>query len=278
MKPVNPSRKTTDIDPDEDCAWRSLWFLGDVHGDLRHIGQALAAHRQTGQPMPSWLIFLGDMELTAPMREVIAPLRRVMPDLGVAFIHGNHDADTHEAWQWLQDSGEAVSLHGGVHLLNGIRVAGMGGNFLGRVWTPPQEPVIPKREAGTTRPRGKLASPKFHGAIYADEVDRLSRERADILITHEAYSYHPYGWEALDDLGRKLRVQRGFHGHTHDDLVDLAAEHRSRMGFQAIPVGFRCIKNGLGEWIWRHNQQDPLGWILLDNEPPSGRFPCNAPR
>ena len=96
------------------AALHRLWFLGDVHGEFRHIGRALVKADKAGQ-LPSWLIFLGDVEIDSrSLREILAPLRLEFPDLKVAFIHGNHDADTHENWACLHDCGDAVALHGRV--------------------------------------------------------------------------------------------------------------------------------------------------------------------
>ena len=105
-----------------------------------------------------------------------------------------------------------------------------------------------QRHPNLTR-RGQLHSPRLHGAIYKDEVDTLARQRADILVTHEAFSCHHHGWEALDQLARDLRVVRAFHGHTHDDRTEEYRAHRDRLGFEAVAVNFRCIKNGLGEMV-----------------------------
>ena len=236
------------------AALHRLWFLGDVHGEFRHIGRALVKADKAGQ-LPSWLIFLGDVEIDIrSLREIQAPLRLEFPDLKVAFIHGNHDADTYENWACLHDCGDAVALHGRVVELDGIRVAGLGGNFMGRIWAPPASPTFANKADATKRGayawrEGHQPSPKLHGAIYPDDVAALARLRADILVTHEAPSCHKYGWEALDQLARDMRVVRTFHGHTHDDLSESYALQREQLGFDARAVNFCCIKNGLGEFV-----------------------------
>lgn len=93
-------------------------------------------------------------------------------------------------------------------------------------------------------------SPKLNGAIYPEDVYRLASQRADVLVTHEAPSCHPYGWAALDDLARAMGVKRTFHGHTHDDLTEQYRLKREEVGFDAIAVNYCCIKNGLGEFIY----------------------------
>lgn len=149
---------------------------------------------------------------------------------------------------------DAVALHGQVVELEGIRVAGLGGNFQGRVWYPPAEPKVRSKsevmDRGPWSRRGGLRpNPKLFSAIYPDEVQALSRKRADILVTHEAPSCHPHGSPAIDDLARAMRVARLFHGHTHDDLSDAYALERKRLGFDARAVDFCRIKNGLGETV-----------------------------
>ena len=241
------------------AALRKLWFLGDVHGEFQHIDRALMAVRKSGQ-MPRWLILLGDVDIsTKPLKEILAPLRLDFPEVKVAFIHGNHDADTHENWACLHDCGDAVALHGQVADLDGIRVAGLGGNFMGRVWAPPSGPTFATKAQAMARGPfarrdGQKSSPKLHGAIYPDDVAKLARQRADILVTHEAPSCHRYGWEALDQLARDMRVVRTFHGHTHDDLSEQYATQGDQLGFDARAVNFRCIKNGLGALVAEPNK------------------------
>ncbi len=246
-------------------ALRRIWMLGDVHGGFDHIGQALQ-RLQPMQPVlqqdPSWLVFLGDIDPPGmSFREALAPLREAFPAVRVAFIHGNHDADSHEAWARMHDAGDAVALHGRVVDLDEVRVAGLGGNFLGRVWYPPNAPKITSRHEATYRhpnlvKRGQLCNPSLHGAIYKDELDTLAALQADVLVTHEAFSSHHHGWEALDQLARDLGVVRAFHGHTHDDRTAEYALQRERLGFDAVAVNFRCIKNGLGEMVFDYEGSD----------------------
>lgn len=245
------------FDQEHAAALRRLWILGDVHGGFEHIGAALRQAELAGA-LPRWLVFLGDVELVeGSLQESLAPLRTACPALRVAFIHGNHDADEHGNWERLHDAGDAVPLHGRVVDLDGVKVAGLGGNFLGRVWAPPMAPVMATRREATHRHpnlvrRGQQHSPRLHGAIYKDEVDALARQRAHILVTHEAFSCHHHGWEALDRLAQDLRVVRAFHGHTHEDRTEEYRTHYGRLGFEAVAVGFRCIKNGLGEVVYDH--------------------------
>lgn len=251
-------RDMIEFDQEHADALRSLWFLGDVHGEFKHIAEAVLE----APVKPSWLIFLGDIDIDhMPFGEVIEPLRRNFPQTKVAFIHGNHDADTYEHWEKLYNCGDAVMLHGKVTELSGIKIAGLGGNFMGRIWKPPSDPSFHSKEKAMNRGPyqwrdGQRPNPSLHGAIYPDDFNRLASQRADILITHEAPSCHPYGWQALDELAVSMRVVRTFHGHQHDDRSDEYALVRDTLQFDARAVNYTGIKNGLGEII----RMGPVGW------------------
>jgi Icc-related predicted phosphoesterase len=251
-------RRIQAFDDEQSEALRRIWFLGDVHGEFRHIVRCLAA----APVKPAWLVFLGDLDLEVrPLRDWVEPLRSAYPGVQVAFIHGNHDADTHGHWERLHNCGSAVRLHGQVLDLDGVRVAGLGGVFMGRVWSPPAEAHVRHRRQldpalMTAFEKRERRSPKLTGAIYPDEWERLSRQRADILVTHEAPSCHPHGFEAIDELARAMGAIRSFHGHHHDDRSDEYVARRDALGFDARAVAFCAIKNGLGEVIL----QGESGW------------------
>lgn len=251
-------RDMTEFDEEHAAALTGIWFLGDVHASFGHIAQALL----DAQEKPRWLVFLGDIDIDhKPFREVLEPVRRNFPQVRVAFIHGNHDADTYEHWEMLHDCGDALALHGQVLALDGVRVAGLGGNFMGRIWSPPAKAFVQNKKLAMNRGPyqwrdGQRPNPSLNAAIYPDDVANLARQRADILVTHEAPSCHPYGFEAIDDLARSMRVVRSFHGHQHDDRSPAYALVRERLGFDARAVDYCGIKNGLGEVILR----GPTGW------------------
>lgn len=182
---VNPTLAIRDMDGFDTQnaeALKRIWFLGDVHGNFKHIEEAL----KYSNPQPRWLIFLGDVDIDhVPFREVLRPLKENYPCLGVAFIHGNHDADSYEHWDMLHDCGDAVALHKKVVTLDGIRIAGLGGNFMGRVWNPPAEPTFQSKEAAMNRGPyqwrdGQRPNPSLNAAIYPSDVVSLAAQRADI--------------------------------------------------------------------------------------------------
>lgn len=239
------------FDHDHEHLLSRIWFLGDVHGKFEHIARALDA----ADEKPRWLVFLGDVEICdRPFREVLTQLLPENAGVQVLFIHGNHDADSHEHWKMLHDCGSAVDLHNRVIDLDGVKLAGLGGNFMGRVWYPPSDPLFQSKLAAMNRGSfqlrdGQKPNSKFNAAIYPQDVQKLSNQRADILVSHEAPSPHPHGFAAIDDLARAMQVCRTFHGHQHDDRSDEYRKVRSSLGFDAMAVGFRAIKDGLGKVI-----------------------------
>lgn len=248
-------RKIQEFDKEHREQLERIWFLGDVHGEFKHIAQSLLYPKNT---LPNWLVFLGDIDIDhISFREVLEPLRRNYPSVKVAFIHGNHDADTYKHWQCLHDCGDAIALHGQVTDLDGIKVAGLGGNFMGRIWSPPSEPSFYNKEKAMNRGPyqwrgGQKPNPSLHAAIYFDDVAKLSKQRADILVTHEAPSCHRHGFAAIDQLARDMGVVRSFHGHQHDDRSGDYALAQDTLKFDARAVAYCSIKNGLGEHIFEH--------------------------
>lgn len=64
-------------------------------------------------------------------------------------------------------------------------------------------------------------------------------EKADILVTHEAPSCHPFGYSEIDELAQAMGARMVVHGHHHDSL-----NYRSewpKLGFEAHGVAFRSI-------------------------------------
>lgn len=245
-------QKINEFDQQHAEALRRIWFVGDVHGEFKYVARSLVA----AEVQPRWIVFAGDIDINhKPFRECLEPINHWNPGIHVAFIPGNHDADSYEHWEMLHDAGDAVPIHGQVVEMEGIRVAGLGGHFVSRVWMPPAVPLVRSREealrGGAFRFRdGQRPSPTYLAAIYAAEVGRLCRQRADILVAHEAPSCHRYGHTELDMLARALQARRMFHGHHHDDRTREYALQREQLGFDAIALRLCAIKNGLGELIF----------------------------
>lgn len=234
-----------------------LWFLGDAHGQFRHIARAIREASET----PSDLVFLGDLELSRPLEEEIGPIEDLGPRCWI--VHGNHDADSIETARFLFDSPAFPdrSLHGRVQTIAGIRVAGLGGVFGAESWLPPDEPsVLCARDLAEDieeRARQGRISPekaaglslKSRSLIFWEDWHRLFGQPADILAAHEAPDSHPRGFAPLSELARSMGAKRAFHGHHHDGLEALCEDPMGRGAFRSRGVGLRGIVSADGKTI-----------------------------
>ena len=224
-----------------------VYFFGDTHGQLQHVREIVARDR------PAAIVLLGDVQARRPLELELAPILSLTE---VWFIHGNHDTDSDADYDHLFGSALAErNLHGRVAVVDGLRIAGLGGVFRGQVWWPTGQP---RYQSGAqfaascgqgNRWRDGLPR-KHHSTIFPDDFERLAAQRADILVTHEAPSAHPHGFVAIDNLARRLQVAQVFHGHHHDSRD--YRPHQRRLGFSAHGVGYcgvmdqhgRCIRAG----------------------------------
>lgn len=244
MKGLNGLDQDNQGDGDQqELAMSSLWFCGDVHGKFGHVLKALERHPVENRPTA--LIFLGDLD----PQESLSRIFRCFLDAGIEpwFIHGNHESDFANTWANTIDCWER-NLHGRVETIAGVRVAGLGGVFRDETWYPPAEPKFhsldgyirhltsnqPSRlrdDVGTSK-RTRVAST----GIFPDVVASLSRQRADVLVTHEAPGCCQYGFDVIDQLSRDLGAGQVFSGHHHHDRA------LSGRGFDAFQVGLRGIR------------------------------------
>lgn len=218
-----------------------IYFFGDVHGNFAHVFETVERDR------PDAVIFLGDLEAQEPLHEQLAP---ILSKTVVRYIHGNHDTDTVEGFQNVFKSRIAnLNLHGRVEDICGIRFAGLGGIFRSSIWMPPAEPIFhsygefahaleqscPPRERLQQRSLPSRQERTHCSTIFFDTYSALMRQHADVLVTHEAPSVHPYGFGALDALASAMGAKTLFHGH-HHDRRDYSL-HWSALGFKAYGVG-----------------------------------------
>ena len=222
----------------------SILFFGDVHGHFEHVYDAVDLFS------PKAIVLLGDVQPQEPLDEVLEP---IAGKTDIWFIHGNHDTDTDEDYDRLFESSyKDRNLHGRVVEVAGVRIAGLGGVFRGQIWSPPELCNYESAKQFTAqcgkgnRWRGGLPR-KHRSTIFPDEYLALSRQRADILVTHEAPGVHPNGFAALDELARSMRVAKSFHGHQHD-CRDYSA-HFDSLGFSAYGVGYCGVMDIDGETV-----------------------------
>lgn len=216
-----------------------LLFAGDTHGHLDHL-QCLPEALQTAP-----IIHLGDAApLGGPVSEVLPP--EVADRFW--FIPGNHDFDKREYMEELLFGGlEERNLHGRVVEINGLRVAGLGGVFKQRVWDGRGgTPTFPGRQSYLDhlpkKDRGSLPL-SIADAIWHEDVFNLMKQQADVLVTHEAPSCHRFGFSALDELAKAMRVKLLVHGHHHEYYQTEINQGQTRV----MGVGLRgvCDLSGL---------------------------------
>lgn len=200
-----------------------ILFYGDPHGEWRPLYEAAAEMR------PEAVIVLGDMDLDRPFEEAVAPVPAI--GLPVFWIPGNHEGDRVDWHDFAFHSAlAAANLHGRVVEIAGWRVAGLGGIFRRAVWYPRRaspDPAVADRASFLAKlapkERWQGGLPLRHRvSIWPEDVATLARERADILVTHEAPSTmrragRPIGFRVLDDLAGQMGVSLVVHGHHHVD-------------------------------------------------------------
>lgn len=257
---------------------RLIWMLGDVHGRFDHV---LETVQSTGE-RPAAVIFLGDLQCQVPFSECVSDIEAAGIECWA--IHGNHDTDSESDCRNLFEDPlfQARNLHGRVVEIAGIQVAGLGGIFRGEIWYPRrsenadavdtpafrsyaefrddlQQKQVQKRRLSKmdeARPgvADRIAEPtdecrngrlrKHMSSIFHDDYLQLYGQTADILVTHEAPSCHPHGFNEIDALAQSLHVKYLFHGHHHDSLN--YQSHFERLGFAAYGVGFTGITDMFG--------------------------------
>jgi len=179
----------------------TIFFCGDVHGHFDHIIGAVQQHR------PAAIVFLGDLQAPRALNDLLQPIQNLTD---IWWIHGNHDTDSDADYDNLFGSELADrNLDGRVVEIAGWRIGGLGGVFRHQVWAPPTLAQFRSREDFTARcGKGNLwrgGLPRKHrSSIFPDVYAQLALDRADILVTHEAPSCHPHGFEAIDQLAREM--------------------------------------------------------------------------
>lgn len=231
-----------------------ILLCGDIHGNTGHILPAVIAEKASA------VILLGDIQAQLPLHE---ELKEVMQHTEVYWIPGNHDNDSKEDYANLFESELADrNLHGRIVEIDGLKVGGLGGIFREHIWRPvpvTAEPVHLSYEAFEEDLKyqyryGKISKQKrinelskHKTTIFYEDWAKLYGYEADILVTHEAPSCHPFGYESIDVLARSMKVKQTFHAHHHDRLNYSA--YSEILGFEAHGVGFRGVTNQRGDII-----------------------------
>lgn len=191
---------------------KKILFAGDPHGDFSAVIDSIQKYH------PEAIILLGDYDLKKPLEKY---LQQVLHKTQIWWIPGNHDFDPpyhHTNLFSSQLAGQCLHLK--VKEIAGVRIAGLGGIFLGRVWYPPGKPKWQKKqhylEKQLLNAGDSDLSLKYQSAIWPDEYANLKKLKADILVTHEAPKTHRHGFFAIDRLAQDMGVSKIFHGHLHE--------------------------------------------------------------
>ncbi len=239
-----------------------IFFCGDPHGEFGFINEAVERYH------PDAVVILGDLQPQDDIEKVLGPALALTQ---VWWIPGNHDTDTEECYDRLWHGVLASrNLHGRVGNVAGIRIAGLGGVFRGQIWMPDLEPNYRSAQAFVKRsPRSNLwrgGLPRRHrSSIFPSVYEGLARQKADVLVTHEAAGCHHKGFCAIDRLAKSLNVRWLFHGHQHEDHV-----YGQYKGMTVRAVGYRGIVDLEGHVI-REAEIDPRDLFVMQSageEPP----------
>lgn len=229
-----------------------LMFFGDPHGDLKPVIVAVERFR------PEAIVLLGDIQARQPLH---VELSSILDLTEVYWIPGNHDTDSDVDYDNLWGSEFAGrNLHGRIVEIAGYKVAGLGGIFRTKIWDP-RRPIKEAAFQSSEAMRRTMKreerwrdgiSRKHRSSIFpADYLQLLRSGPADILVTHEAPSVHPHGWQAIDELAEALGVQLVVHGHHHQN-IDYVAE-----GLMTTVAPFRAFGVDMGSHLpWPQDPQE----------------------
>jgi hypothetical protein len=190
-------------------------IAGDPHGNFAPVLRAC------GDLAPGMLVLVGDCDLRAPLRQVLAPLFAAGWDL--RWILGNKDAETEAVFDNLAGDHPEGDIGSRVIEFAGQRIAGLGGVFKPRIWDPNsgEPPNFATRsaflESLDAREHWRGGLPLWHrDSIFPEDFSRLGRHRFDVLIAHEAPSSHRHGFAAIDRLAELGAARLIVHGHHHE--------------------------------------------------------------
>jgi predicted phosphodiesterase len=200
---------------------KKILFAGDPHGNFRPLISAVNRYR------PEAVVLLGDYDLDKPLEDM---LHEIVDLTEIWWIAGNHDFETPDKHRFLFHSALAkYNLHLKVSHIAGMRIAGLSGIFLGRVWYPPKTPKwTAKRHYIDTQPphiRNSEMPLKYQSAIWHDELHALAKLKADILVTHEAPGSHKYGFSVIGELASAMGAKHIFHGHLHENYTKIIRQN-----------------------------------------------------
>lgn len=220
----------------------SILFAGDPHGQFNQIRDAANIYK------PKAIIILGDLALKIPLQD---QLEGVPKETRMLWIPGNHDFGSVQEYECLFNASLADNnLHLNVIEVDGVKIAGLGGVFMGKVWRPDLTPRWKdKAEWRINQPSNIKKMPlKIEHAIWHDEVEQMmSSVKADILVTHEAPSCHKFGFRVIDKIASRIGAKHIIHGHHHRYYQDSVTYNKEKV--KVTGVGLRAINDLNGKQL-----------------------------
>jgi predicted phosphodiesterase len=222
---------------------KKILFAGDPHGNFCPLISAVRKYK------PEAAVLLGDYDLDKPLEKF---LQEIADSTQIWWIAGNHDFETPDKHRNLFHSALADrGLHLRVVEIAGIRIAGLSGIFLGRVWYPPQVPKWKNKQQYINSQRIHLKNGemplKYQSAIWHDEFYSLAKLKADILVTHEAPGSHKYGFGVIGELASAMGAKHIFHGHLHENYAKVI-----KRNIQVFGVANSAVSDLSGNLITSH--------------------------
>ncbi|MBK8814063.1 MAG: metallophosphoesterase [Methylococcaceae bacterium] len=226
---------------------KKILFAGDPHGNFRPLISAVKRFK------PKAVVLLGDYDLDKPLEDL---LHEIIGLTEIWWIAGNHDFETPDKHRFLFHSSLANNhLHLKVFDIAGIRIAGLSGIFLGRVWYPPKTPKWTAKNhfINSQHPhtRHNELPLKYQSAIWHDEFHEMAKLKADILVTHEAPGSHKYGFSVIGELALAMGVKHIFHGHLHENYKKIIKQN-----IQVVGVANSAIADLVGNTITTLNDTE----------------------
>jgi len=224
-----------------------ILFAGDPHGNFRPLIETVYKYK------PEAVILLGDYDLDQSLEICLA---EIIGMTQIWWIAGNHDFESPSKYKNLFSSSLADNgLHLKVIEIAGLKIAGLSGIFLGRVWYPPQPPkwsskahYLNHHQLGHHNKNDEM-SLKYKSAIWHDEFQTLKKLKADILVTHEAPSSHRHGFSVISDLAMAMGVKNIFHGHLHENY-----SRTIKNNINVVGVANRAVADLLGNTLDTSNK------------------------
>jgi len=180
----------------------AVMLVGDCHG-------AFEAVLEAGQDAET-IIMLGDQTPARPLEEELGPLAA-----RTWFLLGNHDTDQPGYLECHQPM-MPRHLHCRRIQAAGMWIAGLSGVFRGSVLGPRRDESLAEvlwQRPGTTR---KAMGIKEASTIFPEDLARMAKMRAHVLVTHEAPESHRQGFKVIGDLARTMGARLLVHGHKHE--------------------------------------------------------------